>query len=88
MNKVFVLQHLRRKFALHFDKIADDIVIFDFEIGYPGGFGILVLQLDNHLMAVVFKQLYFIQRRIKTFTDKTAVTCQKRQILSQSLFQR
>ena len=53
VNELFVFQHFGGKLALHFDKIADNVVVFDFKVRNTGAFGIFVLQLHNQLMAVV-----------------------------------
>ena len=88
MNKVFVLQHFGGKFALNLNKIADNIVVFDFQIGNVDRLGIFVLQFKNQFMAVFLQFLNGIERRIIAGADKAAVTRQQRQFFIKRLIQR
>ena len=87
VNELFVFQHFGGKLALHFDKIADNVVVFDFKVRNTGAFGIFVLQFHNQLMAVVLYLLNLVQRRIIALSDKTAVTRQQRQFFLQRTVQ-
>lgn len=88
VNKVFVLQHFGGKFALNLNKIADNIVVFDFQIGNVDRLGIFVLQFKNQFMAVFLQFLNGIERRIIAGADKAAVTRQQRQFFIKRLIQR